>query len=93
MIPGLKETHEIMDAVDAIIVWWDVSHKDGKIDAHDLIAGAPLVIKMYAALKGMDQVPTEFKNASAEDCQALAQKGVDLVITALRALLGDKMPL
>lgn len=93
MTPGLKETHEIFDALDAVIVWWDVSHKDGKVDAHDLISGAPLLIKMYSALKGMDKVPEELKSATAEECQELAQKGVDLVITSLRALLGDKIPL
>ncbi len=93
MTPGLKETHDILDALDAVVVWWDVSHKDGKVDAHDLISGAPLLIKVYGALKGLDKVPEELKSATGEECQALAQKGVDLVISTLRAVLGDKMPL
>ncbi len=93
MTPGIQETNDIFDALDAVVVWWDVSHKDGKIDAHDLIAGAPLLIKMYSALKGVSKVPEELKNATAEECQALAQKGIDLVISTLRTVLGDKLPL
>ncbi len=92
MTAGLNEVHEIFDAVEAVLVWWDVSHKDGTVDAHDIITALPLLIKMYSALKGMDKVPDELKSATAEECQALAQKGVDLLITALRAALGDKLP-
>lgn len=92
VVTGLNETHEIFDAIDAIIVWWDVSHKDGMVDLHDLVTAAPLLLKAYGALKGLDKIPEELKSASAEDCQALAQKGVDLMVTALRTFLGDRLP-
>ena len=89
---GIKETMDLIDAIDALVVAYDVANDDGKLDWTDLPKLAPVFVKFYDALKGMSEIPVELKDLDAEEAQIIAQKSVDIFITLIRNVMQDKVP-
>jgi hypothetical protein len=89
---GLKETLDLLDAIDALVVVLDVANDDGKISIADLPKFAPLAVKFYDACMGIRDIPEELKDLDAEECQMIAQRSVDIMITTIRLVMGDRVP-
>ena len=89
---GIKETMELVDAIDSLIVALDVANDDGKISLSDLPSFAPVALKFLDAVRGISEIPTELKDLDGEEAQIIAQKSVDIFITLVRMVMQEKAP-
>lgn len=68
---GFKETKEVLNFVIPLVKAGDTALEDGKIQLTELVLFIPALLKFKDAIEGVDQVPFEFKLATAEEANEL----------------------
>jgi hypothetical protein len=82
---GIKETMELMDAMEGLLRAVDESlGDDGRFTLADLAQFFPLWGQLAAAAEGISEIPSEFKDLSPDELHALAAQGVELGILVVR---------
>lgn len=92
MVKGIKETMELLTAIDHLLIALEVALEDGKIDLYDLPRLLPLWSEFYQAAQGLSEIPDEVKDLDAVELQQIAQLSVDIAVQATRMLLGTRAP-
>lgn len=86
-VVGIKEIVELLEGVKLLGINGKKVMADGKVDFSDFPVVLEL-LKQYAtlveAVKGLDQVPAEVKDLSADEAQVILAKVVEIV-AALKA--------
>jgi hypothetical protein len=81
---GIQETVELLDAVRDLVDALDVCLEDGKLSLADLPRLFPLLKTLETASEGISKIPEELKDLDAEEIHEIADKGLDIIIIAVR---------
>lgn len=70
----IKETLELLDALDAGFAWLAEANKDGSVSFADLLKVLPLLGKMKTAIEGLDKLAAEIKDLDQAELAVLTPR-------------------
>lgn len=76
---GIKESMEVLNALEAVVDFVGRSLADGKIDLRDLVGVIPMLGVLKDAFVGGQLVPAELKDGTVDEWQQLATKAMTVV--------------
>lgn len=76
---GIKESMEVLTALEAVVDFVAKALNDGRIDFKDLVGVIPMLGVLKDGLVGAQLVLAEVKDGSVEEWQTLASKAMGII--------------
>ena len=76
---GIKETTELIDAVDALVVDLEEKSKDGKLSLGEIATAIPEVVTVVKEAEDFDAIKEELKDLDREELETLALKSIGTI--------------
>ena len=76
---GIKETTELIDAVDALVVDLEEKSKDGKLSLGEIATAIPEVVTVVKEAEDFDAIKEELKDLDREELETLALKSISTI--------------
>ncbi len=84
MSEGIKETKELVKALGEIITIGLKAMADGKINIMDIPLIFSLIKSLGDAVEGVQKVPVEIKDLSAEEAQELGNYVLQVILSSIK---------
>jgi|GEM_PF-3272776 len=78
-VVGIKETTELLDAVDELVEEVKEKSEDGKLSIMEIAGSIPEVVNVVKEANDPDQIKEELKELSREELEAIAMKSIGIV--------------
>ena len=78
-VVGIKETTELLDAVDELVEEVKEKSEDGKLSIMEIAGSIPEVVNVVKEANDLDQIKEELKELSREELEAIAMKSIGIV--------------